>query len=511
TMQGRPVARVSYSSPPDTPGLRERLRRSGVACYEADIPFATRYLIDHGIRGAMEIEGEGRPGRRIGRIFEDASIAPASTVPALRVLSIDIETDPRARWLLSIGLYAGGIEESLLVLPKPERGAGPPLPARARAFEDERTLLRSFLDRLAEIDPDVLVGWNLIDFDLSFLEGRCREFGVPFLLGRAEIPSTVRVDRSFWGSSRASIAGRVALDGVSLLRGASVRLPDYRLETAARTFLGEGKVQAGPQRAEWIEQAWRSDLETFVDYNIRDARLAYDVIAKLGLLPLAIRRSLLTGMPLDRVGASIASFDFLYLQELRKRGMVAPSVDEEAESEPTVGGYVLESRPGLYKNILVFDYRSLYPSLILTFHLDPLSLCAEGGCDGEEDPIVAPNGARFRREGGILPSLLERFFPERLAAKERGDAVGSTAYKILMNSFYGVLGTARCRFHSPATANAITRFGQTILLWTKAFVESRGYRVLYGDTDSLFVESGTESAAEAVSYTHLRAHETALC
>ncbi|MBD3161024.1 MAG: DNA polymerase II [Candidatus Eisenbacteria bacterium] len=490
TMQGEPAARVSVPKPPDTPPVRDRFREAGIVCYEADVPFATRFLIDRGIRGALAIEGESRPGRLVDRVYQDADLAPADWEPDLRILSLDIETDARASRVFSIGLYGPDVAEVHYV---PARDG--PIPERAHAHEDEPALLRAFLRRLREIDPDVLVGWNVIDFDLSVLEARCQEHLVDFHLGRAEMRCTIRIDRTFWGSSRASIPGRVVLDGVALLRGAFVRLEDYRLETAARTVLGEGKIQASTGKGAWIEEVYRNDVERFVAYNLTDARLAFDVIERLRLIPLAIRRSLLTGMPLDRVGASIASFDFLYLHELRKRGIVAPSVEAEVETEPTTGGAVLPTRPGIYRNILVFDYRSLYPSLILTFHLDPLSFVPDPRPG--EDLIRAPNGAHFRREGGILPDLLERFFPEREDAKRRGDGIGSTAYKILMNSFYGVLGTPRCRFHSPPTANAITRFGQTVLHWTKRWFEAEGYEVLYGDTDSLFVESGVESPDEA--------------
>lgn len=490
TMTGEPVTRVIVQKPPDTPPVRDRLMQSGIVCYEADIPFATRFLIDHGLRGALRIEGEPKPGRLINQVYEDPELLPAEWVPELSVLSIDIETDAKAERLLSVGLYAPGVAEVHLVhVGKYE------LPDEAHGYSNEKSLLRGFLARVREIDPDVLVGWNLIDFDLSVLEARCQEHLVDFHLGRADMRCTIRVDRTFWGSSRASVPGRVVLDGVALVRGAFVKLDDYRLETAARAVLGEGKTNPGKGRASWIEHAHRHEVRKFIEYNLTDARLAYEIIERLGLIKLAIRRSMLTGMPLDRVGASIASFDFLYLHELRKRGIVAPSVDSEGAAEATAGGYVLDTDPGIYENIMVFDYRSLYPSLILTFHLDPLSLVPEP--DPGDDLIQAPNGAHFRRKGGILPELLERFFPMRDEAKQRGDVVGSTAYKILMNSFYGVLGTPRCRFYSPPTANAITHFGKKILLWTKKWFEGEGYTVIYGDTDSLFVASSANDAGEA--------------
>src|SRR2546425_6412202 len=147
-------------------------------------------------------------------------------------------------------------------------------------------------------------------------------------------------------------------------------------------------------------------------------------------------------MPLDRVGASIASFDFLYLHELRRRGRVAPSVGAASGAagggtagvpeEAVAGGAVLEPVPGLYENVLAFDFKSLYPSLIRTFNIDPLGFVGvagsarasmRGGPPRPEDFILAPNGAAFRREPGILPALLDDLFPRREAAKRAGAAV----------------------------------------------------------------------------------------
>jgi DNA polymerase-2 len=200
-------------------------------------------------------------------------------------------------------------------------------------------------------------------------------------------------------------------------------------------------------------------------------------------------------MPLDRVASSIAAFDFLYLTELGRRGIVAPSVAAAAAPvEATGGGHVLEPIPGLYTNVLVLDFKSLYPSLIRTFQIDPTTLVRTERGEADADPILAPNGAAFRRRRGILTELLDRLVPQREEARRQGDAVKSHAIKILMNSFYGVLGTPACRFHDPRLANAITGFGREVLLWCKARIESGGRRVLYGDTDSLFVESGESTA-----------------
>ncbi len=284
----------------------------------------------------------------------------------------------------------------------------------------------------------------------------------------------------------------MVLDGIPLVRDA-IRLADYRLETVAQHVLGRGKLieEHGSGRGEEIQRLYRENPGALVDYNIEDARLVIEILQQEGLLDLTIERSLLSGMQLDRVGASIASFDLVYLPALREHGFVAPSVDRERKQVPVRGGAVLDSVHGLFRNVAVFDFKSLYPSLIRTFQLDPLSHAlaeAAGEGVGSDAPIVAPHGARFAREGAILPAVIESFASRREAAKARGDRHADQAIKLMMNSMFGVLGSASCRFFDPDVANAITSFGQQMLSWTREIVEARGVRVLYGDTDSVFVE-----------------------
>ena len=196
---------------------------------------------------------------------------------------------------------------------------------------------------------------------------------------------------------------------------------------------------------------------------------------KLRLIELAFARSQLTGMTPDRVAASIASFDFLYLSELERARIVAPSV-RGGDSRVHVaqqGGHVLEPETGLHANVWVFDFKSLYPSIIRTFNIDPVSYVPEPAPD--LDLIRTTEGA-FRREPAILPRLLDELFPRREAAKRRGDEVAAHAIKILMNSFYGVLGTSACRFFNPALANSITGMGKHLLLWSKQWFEAAGFQ-----------------------------------
>jgi DNA polymerase-2 len=159
------------------------------------------------------------------------------------------------------------------------------------------------------------------------------------------------------------------------------------------------------------------------------------------------------------------------------------------------GGTVLEASAGIFPNVLVFDFRSLYPSIMRTFNVDPLAFArAESRAPSPTD-IVAPNGARFDRSPGLLPGLIAEYSSERERAIASGDVVAAYVYKILQNSFYGVLGAEGCRYARTELAGAITSFGKRFLVMARDFFESRGRRVLYGDTDSVFVLSGLPDGA----------------
>jgi DNA polymerase II len=493
SFDGAAVCRIEVEAPPDVPAIRDRLHAAGIETFEADVRFAVRYLIERGIKGGCEIEGEAVPGAGVSWIFDEPLLEPADVKVSPRVLSFDIETDARGERLLAISLYGADVDEVLIV-----DGSGRPMPEKAVRCATELAALDAFCARIRQLDPDVLTGWNTIDFDLTALQRIAARLRHPFLLGRDAGPIRIRKPEGYFGSGQATIPGRLVLDGIDLLRGAFIRMDDYSLDAVAREVLGEGKAVAGDVRDRIGEIAhnYAHDLPAFALYARTDARLAFDIVRRLDLIPLAFARSQLTGMTPDRVAASIASFDFLYLSELERRAIVAPTVRSGDSSVYAAqqGGHVLEPLAGLHRHVWVFDFKSLYPSIIRTFNIDPLSYVAHPA--PAADLIQTPGGA-FDRQPAILPQLLDELFPRREAARKAGDNVASNAIKILMNSFYGVLGTPACRFYNPALANAITGTGREILLWSKRWFESAGFKVLYGDTDSLFVQAGMTDPEQA--------------
>ncbi len=503
TMDGAPVMKIELPTTTAARRLMDLLHQSGVRTYEADVKPALEYLMDRRIHATIGIEGEWRMGRRVGRIYENPRVIPADMEPRLTVLSLDIETDPRAMTVYAVALVfcAPGAEASGEVF---LNGSGAP---SARCFPTEQAMLAALRGRIIECDPDIITGWNVIDFDFRVLARRFDALGVPFDIGRSDAAASF-LDKADsdgvtrWRRSRAIVPGRQVLDGMWLARMAGMGLEDYRLETVAQSVLGRGKridELPGESRTAAVVRLYRDDPESLCAYCLEDTRLALDILHKEGLLDIALRKTLLIGTMLEQTSMSVAAFEFLYTEHLHEKGIVAPTLGIDQDVlDRAPGGGIITPRAGLFRNVLVFDFKSLYPSLIRTFNIDPMTrIDARAATDdgahqdgNHRPPITAPNGVRFDRAPGILPGILDRFFESREAARQRGDRRAVYAYKIVMNSFYGVLGTPGCRFAASALAGAITTFGQSILYWARDQVISKGYEVIYGDTDSLFVLVG---------------------
>ncbi|CAA6828817.1 MAG: DNA polymerase II (EC, partial [uncultured Thiotrichaceae bacterium] len=188
-----------------------------------------------------------------------------------------------------------------------------------------------------------------------------------------------------------------------------------------------------------------------------------------------------------RQGGSTAAFDNLYLPKLHRHGFVAPDIGSQLNQQHSPGGFVMDSQPGLYDNVLVLDFKSLYPSIIRTFKIDPMGLAL-----GDEDGIPGFLDANFSRDTYLLPDIVTDLWAQRDIAKRDNDQPLSQAVKIIMNSFYGVLGSNGCRFFNPQLASSITRRGHEIIQKSRDLIEDMGYSVIYGDTDSVFVLLGND-------------------
>ena len=186
----------------------------------------------------------------------------------------------------------------------------------------------------------------------------------------------------------------MVIDGIDALKSATYRFDRFSLEFVAQTLLGRGKDIDDPDhRVAEITRLFREDKPALARYNLEDCQLVLDIFDQCQLIPFLCLRSQLTGLELDRYGGSVAAFTHLYLPRLHQAGYVAPNLPVGAIAT-SPGGYVMNSRPGFYHDVLVLDYKSLYPSIIRTFHIDPLALVA-GLQEAEEETIPGYVGGRF--------------------------------------------------------------------------------------------------------------------
>ncbi|RLU02287.1 MAG: DNA polymerase II [Ketobacter sp.] len=498
---------------------RELCEQHGISLWEADIRQVDRYLSERFITGDIELIPDAPPTART--LVKPRLRRGEPGEVRLRCASLDIETALDGSQLYSIAAHCFGGSGAAVTEQKKVFMLGEPQACEdldIHWFKDESALLTHFLAWFQQDDADVILGWNVVNFDLRFLQKRCDHLGIPFVLGRS---ADGRGDVPEWRQARDEtqhyfvlVPGRVVLDGIDMLKAATWNFESFSLEYVSRQLLERGKlIHDVENRGEAITDLFLNNKLALARYNLEDCCLVSDIVAKADLLNFALERSRLTGLPMDKVGGSVAAFENLFLPRLHREGYVAPNIGDIKSDIAAPGGYVMQSDPGLYQHVLVLDFKSLYPSIIRTFCIDPLSLL-KGRYESDLDLITpevfqrpenAPdtsnsdwipgfNGAVFSKQHHLLPDIIKTLWDARDLAKRARNAPLSQAIKIIMNSFYGVLGTPLCRFFDTRLSSSITLRGHDIMRQTRLLIEGHGHKVIYGDTDSVFV--WLESAAD---------------
>ena len=411
-------------------------------------------------------------------------------------------------------------------------------------FRSEKDLLTRFINAFAEISPTVITGWNTDGYDIPYLLDRCKK-----VLGRQSInklsPAGIVIQNT--KSKKWKIFGVSSLDYIKLYKNFTyTELPNYRLDTVAKTELGRGKVEYDGD----LDDLFEHDIHKFAWYNMTDVDLVADLDEKLQLINLARTICHKGHVPYEDVYYASKYLDGAAIVDLKRNGFVAPNKQfrfiEDDHHDALAGAYVMAPIPGLYKWIYDLDLTSLYPSIIMTLNISPeTKIGVVNGWDEtwllKSDPIpvningntiadikvwlkqhkytIASNGAVYdTARKGFLPAILEKWFDERVVFKNKRDEyeVGSEDYKfydalqltqkVLLNSFYGVLGLKTFRFHDLDNAGAITATGQSVIKFSAKvinkyyeiktgkdhFINANGNKAefsFYTDTDSTFVSS----------------------
>lgn len=487
TFHNQPVIALYFKQHRTARDALDLLKQHNINFWESDIRPPERYLMERFITAAAQVDIPASSYRQPLRNPRLTPIEDSLWRPNLRLLSLDIETSMDAQQLYSIAIWCDAAKTVFMVGEGDNRIDDNQY--KLIFCRDDKECLMQFFTAIAALDPDILIGWNLVQFDLLVLEKTCQRLKIPLQLGRGGQAIHWRHEgANEGGRSFVVIPGRVALDGIELLKAANYRYESYSLQNISQELLGESKLITGNDRGSNITQLFHGNKIALAEYNLHDCELVWNIFQQQELLAFAMERSHLTGLLLDRIGGSVAAFEYLYLPRLHRRGYVAPNLGELESDVISPGGYVMNSRPGIYDNVLVLDFKSLYPSIMHSFLIDPCAFwLAQHNHLSDEETVPGFNEAYFAREGHILPQVIEQLSTARDRAKQFKNAPLSHAIKIIMNSFYGVLGSTGCRFFDPRVCSSITLRGHEIIQRSRDWIEQQGYAVIYGDTDSLFV------------------------
>jgi DNA polymerase-2 len=479
--QSRPVLGLYFQQHRQLIKLDKLLKDHGVDVYEADIRPPERYLMERFITAPVWFAGEPNDS---GPMLNSYMKPAAGYRPQLKLVSLDIETTAHGD-LYSIALE--GCDQRQVYMLGPPNGDASEIDFDLEYCASRPLLLEKLNQWLERHDPDAIIGWNLVQFDLRVLQKHAQEYGMPLRIGRGGSQMEWREHGFKPNHHFASAAGRLIIDGIEALKSATWNFPSFSLEHVAQTLLGEGKSITNPyQRMAEIDRRFAEDKPALATYNLKDCELVTRIFAKAELLTFLLERAAVTGLPADRSGGSVAAFSHLYLPHMHRQGYVAPNLGD-VTGEPSPGGFVMDSQSGLYDSVVVLDYKSLYPSIIRTFLIDPVGLIEGMQHPADSDSVPGFRGARFSRTKHSLPAIVSQIWQGRETAKRQHNQPLSQALKIIMNAFYGVLGSTGCRFFDPRLASSITMRGHEIMHKTRELIEAKGYQVIYGDTDSTFV------------------------
>ncbi|MCZ7401890.1 MAG: DNA-directed DNA polymerase [Candidatus Methanoperedens sp.] len=537
------MLKITLFDPKGVPVIRDEVRKMVDEIYETDILFRNRYMVDNGLGGMgwANVEPEGT--QTGNEVLSTVKITSKKIVPVdilknapLRHLAFDIEclplngampvpeTSPIILLSLAFAPEFNGRKTTVLV------GKNTTIEGDVESCGSEEGMLRRFFEIIKDFDPDILVGYNSNSFDIPYIVDRVNILNKK---GARIYPIAGRDGRTLYyrkigNVTRVSVMGRIAVDVLPLLRK-EFSLKQYTLRNSAKELLGTEKLDIPILE---MEDYWKDNgekLSKFIEYARRDSELALLFLLKLRLIDKYIALARVSGTLLQDIldGGQTQMVENLILREYMKNDRVLParptgevSGERYDEGEELAGAEVLPPKKGLLENIVILDYKSLYPTIMMAHNL-----CYTTEVVGEmpEDVIKAPNGGVFVSKDivkGIVPSLLEDLLDRRqqtrakmkTADEDEKRVLDATqlALKILLNSFYGYSGYTRARLYSLTLAGAVTSLGRENILRTKDMIENDiieiilkdekavrkeegnggkhiGLSVVYGDTDSVFV------------------------
>ena len=472
------MSRVFTKLPEDVPKIKQLNLRT----FEADIPFYKRYILDKqigtSIRTTFEVDGDNITG----------IISSESAAPPLRAVAFDIETfsrrnfsDPKTDPIVAISVVGYDIKKCITWL----NAEGDEIVR----VKDEAELLREFSRMISESKINTVIGYNSDTFDMPYIYDRARLLGVKMQLNGFDI--------KIRGEKRkvAEINGTAHIDILNFIRNIyaiyNLKTEVLTLREVANEVLGEAKGEFDWKKVDDIFKSPET-AKVLCDYCIQDSNLTFRLYNKLS--PLIVEFNKLIGQSISDVSRMTtgAVVEYLVMRRAITSGEVIPNKPSEFEingrmKRINVGGFVFQPKPGLYENVAVVDFRSLYPSIIVSYNICPSTISVHGG-----EPTFLDKQERV----GLIPKVLSEVIRLRFEAKDRLKLEKKNqelnarvlVLKLIANGFYGYLGYFNSRWYCFECAGSVTSLGRKYVKQVIDDATALGFDVIYADTDSAFLQ-----------------------
>ena len=524
------IMKIIGTNPAKTPEIREFARRYGTP-YEADVLFKYRFMADFGLKGMQWVKLDGNftktstvkckafDAKKIEKIDASKNADVMKNAP-LKYMALDIEClpeeeripTPEKDKIIVITMYFSEKykgKDSVVLLTKFAKGKD------IIVCSDEKDLLEKFKEIVEQYDPDIMCGHNINGFDLPFILGRMDVLGIQKDIGRTEKPAYAR---KLQHSYMPFISGRIVVDTFEVYkRDPWVKFKRYDLSTISKALLGEEKVDLEGNFFEKLHEAWSGNgLDKFIEYARKDSELVLKLVLEKRLMDKFFEISKISGVLLqDSLGGQSQRHEVKLLREFYKRNFIMPCKPRSNENiigdRGLKGALVLEPKVGLHEWVICLDFTSMYPSLIRA-----MNICTTTYIRGDQETDVehytSPYGSKFVKEKifkGIIPSIVDEYMNARADIKKKYAVetdedmrrimkAKQLALKDLVNSLYGYTGYARSRLYLMDIANSITAWGRDTITKTKKLIEENyPVKVIYADTDSVFLDSDIKDLDEA--------------
>jgi DNA polymerase elongation subunit (family B) len=282
-----------------------------------------------------------------------------------------------------------------------------------RYFVSERVMLESFLTFFRKAKVDIISGWYIKNFDIPYIINRAKHFNIEVSLSPLNIyKENQQRDGYHTDGGGYSLAGLSILDYIDLYKNFTyTKQESYTLNNICKAEINEGKLEFDGS----LNNLWKTDWNKFVEYNLQDVLLVKKLDEKKKFFDLAINFSYMCLIPLEKVMSAVNIGTGLFLKSCKEKGLVIPDQIEDCAIGTLEGGYV-EAKEGYWKWCMVWDVQSLYPTIIRQFNISPETLVRlEDGLDIGDSLIKTPiSNVYFKKEIGILPSIVNKLFKDRL-------------------------------------------------------------------------------------------------